>query len=68
MVQYQKKYNLFALNHALPEMRKEKAVIFCEGYMDVLAFHHAGMRNAVAPLGTALTDEQINIAAPPLKY
>lgn len=64
MVQYQKKYNLFALNHALPEMRKEKAVIFCEGYMDVLAFHHAGMRNAVAPLGTALTDEQINIAAP----
>lgn len=61
MPQYQKKYNLFALNLAIGEIRKNKSVIFCEGYMDVLAFHQAGIANAVAPLGTALTEEQLNI-------
>lgn len=64
MVQYQKKYNLFALHLALTEMRKTKAVIFCEGYMDVLAFHQAGITNAVAPLGTALTEEQLQLVRP----
>lgn len=62
-VHYKKKYNLFALNKALPEMRTAKSVIFCEGYMDVLAFQQAEITNAVAPLGTALTEEQINIVS-----
>ena len=64
MVQYQKKYNLFALHLALAEMRRTKEVIFCEGYMDVLAFHQAGILNAVAPLGTALTEEQLQLVRP----
>lgn len=34
-------------------------VIACEGYMDVLALHAAGFPNAVAPLGTALTERQM---------
>ncbi|MEL6257915.1 MAG: DNA primase [Pseudomonadota bacterium] len=36
-------------------------LIVCEGYMDVIALHEAGFRNAVAPLGTALTAEQLSM-------
>lgn len=64
LIHYQKKYNLFALHKALQSIRTEKKVIICEGYMDVLAYHQADITYAVAPLGTALTDEQINIIAP----
>ena len=39
--------------------RRRREVIVTEGYIDVLALHRAGMRNAVAPLGTALTENQI---------
>ena len=35
------------------------AVIVAEGYMDVIALDRAGLRHAVAPLGTALTEEQM---------
>lgn len=35
------------------------SVIVTEGYMDVIACHQAGFRGAVAPMGTALTEEQI---------
>ena len=34
-------------------------VIVCEGYMDVIALNQAGFKNAVAPLGTSLTDEHL---------
>ena len=33
----------------------------CEGYLDVIAFHQAGISNAVAPLGTALTEKQVRL-------
>jgi DNA primase len=36
-------------------------VIAVEGYMDVIALHAAGFGNAVAPMGTALTEAQINL-------
>src|SRR6266851_2603535 len=35
-------------------------VIVVEGYMDVIALHHAGFGGAVAPLGTALTEMQLH--------
>lgn len=35
--------------------------ILCEGYMDVIAMHQAGFNNAVASLGTALTEEQAKL-------
>ena len=38
------------------------SLIIAEGYMDVIALHKAGFENAVAPLGTALTASQINLA------
>ena len=59
--QYKKGETLFAFSQALVQIRKEKTVIFCEGYMDVIAFHQAGITNAVAPLGTALTDDQVKL-------
>ncbi len=37
----------------------EPSVIVAEGYMDVIALHRAGFATAVAPLGTALTETQI---------
>ena len=53
--QYKKGETLFAFDQALPEIRSTKSVVFCEGYMDVLAWHQAGVTRAVAPLGTAFT-------------
>ncbi|WP_411820569.1 DNA primase [Hyphococcus formosus] len=50
-------YNFTAARMAAAE---DKApLIVCEGYMDVIALWGAGIRRAVAPLGTALTEDQI---------
>jgi len=55
---YKKGKTLFAHDLAKDEMRRSKTVYLAEGYMDVMAMHQAGVTNAVAPLGTAFTDEQ----------
>jgi DNA primase len=55
---YKKGQILYGLNLALPEIRRSKTVYLAEGYMDVIALHQAGIVNAVAPCGTAFTDEQ----------
>ncbi len=52
---------LYGLNHALKDMRKENSVILVEGYFDVIAMHQHGFTTAIAPLGTALTDEQAHM-------
>ena len=41
MIQYKKGETLYAFNFAKETIRKEKSVIFCEGYMDVIAYHQA---------------------------
>ena len=56
---FNKGRNLFALNYAKDHCSEE--IILCEGYMDVIALHAAGFRNAVATLGTALTQEQARL-------
>ncbi len=56
---YKKSKNLFALNIAKNTKRDE--LILCEGYMDVVSLHLAGFDNAVATLGTALTEEQARL-------
>ena len=58
---FKKSRNLFALNFAKSSPRKE--LILCEGYMDVVSMHQAGFTNAVATLGTALTEEQCRLIA-----
>jgi DNA primase len=58
---FKKGQNLFGINLALEEIRRSKTVYIAEGYMDVIALHQAGIQNAVAPLGTAFTDEQAKL-------
>lgn len=58
---FRKNENLFGLSAAIPRIRDTKKVVICEGYMDVLAFHEAGLSNAVAPLGTAFTENQAQL-------
>ena len=58
---YRKGQTLYALDLALQEIRKTKAVYVVEGNMDVIAMHQAGVTNAVAPLGTALTEDQVKL-------
>ncbi|MEP0940286.1 MAG: DNA primase [Rhizobiaceae bacterium] len=38
------------------------SLVVCEGYMDVIALHAAGFETGVAPLGTALTEQQVELA------
>ena len=53
---YSKKKHLFALN--LAKQAGEKKIILVEGYMDAISLHQRGIKNVVASLGTALTEEQ----------
>lgn len=53
---FKKSTNLFALNFAKNVQGRQ--LILAEGYMDVIALNQAGFENAVATLGTALTQEQ----------
>ncbi len=61
LIQYQKGETLYAFNFAKNAIRQEKKVIFCEGYMDCIAYHQCGIEYAVAPLGTALTEDQLKL-------
>lgn len=56
---FKKSKNLFALNFA--KSSKAQQLILAEGYMDVIAIHQAGFDNAVATLGTSLTEEQARL-------
>ena len=56
---YHKKDNLYGQYESRQEIRKQDLAIVCEGTTDVIAAHQIGVKNIVAPLGTALTKEQI---------
>ena len=58
---YIKGRNLYALNRAKEEIRKQGYVILVEGYFDVLSLWNAGICNVVAALGTALTREHLDL-------
>lgn len=58
---FHKGEQLYALPNALDTIRHENTAVLVEGYMDVIALHSAGFTQAVAPLGTALTESQIKI-------
>lgn len=56
---FKKGENLFGLWYSKQYIREKGYVIVVEGYMDVILCHQYGFKNVVAPLGTALTQEQL---------
>ena len=58
-VLFSKRRTLYALDLARETVRSGKDLVVVEGYMDVIALHQGGIGGAVAPLGTALTEEQL---------
>jgi DNA primase len=57
---YKKSQLLFGLAQAREAMQTSKRVVLVEGNFDVITLHQAGFGEVVAPLGTALTAEQVN--------
>jgi len=58
---YSKKNNLFGLYESLDTIKKGQHAILCEGNFDVVAMHQSGFTNAMAPLGTSFTEEQVKL-------
>nr|WP_298927650.1 DNA primase [uncultured Erythrobacter sp.] len=58
---FDKGRTLYNLHRAAPASRQSGRVIVVEGYMDVVALAQAGFEDAVAPLGTALTEMQLEM-------
>lgn len=58
---YHKSNVLYGMYQAKNAIRKEDFCFLVEGYTDVISMHQAGIENAVASSGTALTEEQIKL-------
>jgi DNA primase len=57
---FHKKEQLYGLHAALDPIRRGRVAIVVEGNFDVMSLHEAGIDHAVAPMGTALTTEQVS--------
>ncbi|MEF8794457.1 DNA primase [Thiohalorhabdus sp.] len=58
---FHKGRELYGLFEARQVLRQQESALVVEGYMDVIALAQAGVGNAVAPLGTALTADQLKL-------
>ena len=58
---YAKSKTLYGLNWAKGDIVAADQVIVCEGYTDVIGFHRAGVKRAVATCGTALTEDHVRL-------
>jgi len=58
---FNKSKTFYGFNFAREHILRKKEIIIVEGYMDVIMLHQAGIENAVATLGTALTNEHLPI-------
>lgn len=58
---YKKSKVLYGLDHARESIRKTRSAVLVEGYFDVIGLHQAGIANAVAVCGTALTPEHVEL-------
>ena len=56
---FDKSRSLYGLNYA--RLSRERYMLVCEGYLDVISLHQAGFTNAVASLGTAFTSQHAGI-------
>ncbi len=59
---FQKRSILYNLNHAKNFIRSKQNMLICEGYMDVISLYENNIKTAVAPLGTALTENQLTLS------
>jgi len=60
---YRKSNTLYGIDRARGPIAKTRRAIVVEGYTDVLALHQAGVEEAVAIMGTAITPEQLTMLA-----
>jgi len=58
---YKKGFNLFGFNITKESIREKNSCVLVEGYMDMISLYQAGVKNVVASLGTALTENQIHL-------
>ena len=58
---FSKGHQLYNFAAARPAAMKAQTIVVAEGYMDVIALVRAGFEHAVAPLGTALTEDQLGL-------
>ncbi|MDP9227574.1 MAG: DNA primase [Actinomycetota bacterium] len=58
---YRKSHTLYGIERARAAIAKARRAIVVEGYTDVLALHQAGVTEAVAIMGTAITPEQLKM-------
>ena len=58
---FQKRSILYGFDKAKAEISESKRVIIVEGYLDVIGCHQGGIKNVVAPLGTALTEQHVRM-------
>jgi DNA primase len=63
-VLYHKSRLLYGLNWAKAEIGARDEVVICEGYTDVMGFVLAGVPNAIATCGTALTEQHVQLLKP----
>ncbi|MGD0795196.1 MAG: DNA primase [Dehalococcoidales bacterium] len=57
---FDKSATLYGIDRAAADIRKQDVAIIMEGYMDVIMAHQCGVTNAVASMGTAITETQVN--------
>jgi DNA primase len=58
---FDKGHLLYGLDRARKAIREAEEAIIVEGYLDVIVLHQAGFRNAVSPMGTALTGHHLGL-------
>jgi DNA primase catalytic core len=58
---FNKSKSLYLIDHAIRSIRESEAVTLVEGYTDAITLHEHSYSNALAPCGTALSDEHIKI-------
>jgi DNA primase len=58
---YNKRDNLYGLYTSRHAIKEAGVAVIVEGYLDYVALYQAGIRNAVATLGTSFTDEQVRL-------
>ena len=58
---FNKKHNLFGIDFVRESLKDFPYVVLCEGYFDVVAMHQNGFQTAVAALGTAVSEDHLEI-------